>query len=79
MGATNLEATIERALDRKLGLEGSQSLNDRFDAQDRLISDRFDAQDLTFKKILATQLTAAVQEITRTIVEIISGEGHGRK
>jgi hypothetical protein len=97
MGATNLDATIGKTLDRKLGLEGSQTLSDRFDAQDRLISDRFDAQDrlisdrfdaqdrlisdrfdalsdrfdalsdrfdaqvLTFKKILATQLAAAVQ------------------
>jgi hypothetical protein len=57
MGATDLDATIDRALNRKLGLEGSQTINDRFGTQDLTIknrfdtiNDRFDTQDLTIKK-----------------------------
>jgi hypothetical protein len=45
MGATNLEAAIERALDKKLGLEGYRTLSDRFAARDRLLGERFRRQE----------------------------------
>jgi hypothetical protein len=62
MGETDLDAIIDRALNRKLGLEGLHTINDRFGTQDQTIKNRFDTindrfgtQDLTVSEHFGSQ------------------------
>jgi hypothetical protein len=70
MGATDLDATIERTLNRKLGVESSQTVNGRFGTQKLTINEEFCSQEQTITNRLDTKL----QEMTRCIIESISGE-----